>query len=82
MPSTTRNASLRKPPRIFAAALVAAALLLPLRNAMADQSAAPALTVSLVTPTQRDWPETVPASGWLKPWQEAIIASDTLGRTA
>ncbi|MGO7424557.1 efflux RND transporter periplasmic adaptor subunit, partial [Rhizobium ruizarguesonis] len=79
MPSTTRNASLRNPPRIFAAALVAAALLLPLRNAMADQSAAPALTVSLVTPAQRDWPETVPASGWLKPWMEAIIASETSG---
>nr|KPN22990.1 hemolysin secretion protein D [Rhizobium brockwellii] len=70
---------MRKPPRIFAAALVAAALLLPLRNGMADQSAAPALTVSLVTPAERDWPETVPASGWLKPWQEAIIASETSG---
>ncbi|MGR9418599.1 efflux RND transporter periplasmic adaptor subunit [Rhizobium leguminosarum] len=79
MPLTTRSASLRKPPRIFAAALVAAALLLPLRNTMADQSAAPALTVSLVTPAERDWPETVPASGWLKPWQEAIIASETSG---
>lgn len=50
-----------------------------LRNGMADQSAAPALTVSLVTPAERDWPETVPASGWLKPWQEAIIASETSG---
>ncbi|AJD43702.1 RND family efflux transporter protein (plasmid) [Rhizobium gallicum bv. gallicum R602sp] len=46
---------------------------------MADQPAAPALTVSLVTPAQREWPETVPASGWLKPWQEAIIASETSG---
>jgi RND family efflux transporter MFP subunit len=32
-----------------------------------------------VTPEQRDWPETVPASGWLKPWQEAVIASETSG---
>lgn len=70
---------MRKPPRIFATALVTAALLLPFRNAMADQSAAPALTVSLVAPAERDWPETVPASGWLKPWQEAIIASETSG---
>lgn len=46
---------------------------------MADQPTAPALTVSLVTPAQRQWPETVPASGWLKPWQEAIIASETSG---
>ncbi len=46
---------------------------------MADQTAAPALTVSLASPAQRAWPETVPASGWLKPWQEAIIASETSG---
>lgn len=46
---------------------------------MADQPAAPALTVSVVAPAQRDWPETVPASGWLKPWQEAVIASETSG---
>ncbi|MBX5200091.1 efflux RND transporter periplasmic adaptor subunit [Rhizobium sp. NZLR1] len=70
---------MRKPSGLFAAAVAAAALLLPLRSVMADQSAAPALTVSLVTPAERDWPETVPASGWLKPWQEAIIASETSG---
>jgi RND family efflux transporter MFP subunit len=46
---------------------------------MADQIEAPALTVSLVSPAQREWPETVPASGLLKPWQEAIIASETSG---
>ncbi|WP_206116649.1 efflux RND transporter periplasmic adaptor subunit [Rhizobium laguerreae] len=79
MPLTTRSASLRKPSRPVAAALVAAALLLPLRNALAEQAAATALTVSMMTPAQRNWPETVPASGWLKPWQEAIIASETSG---
>ncbi len=46
---------------------------------MADQPSVPALTVSVVAPAQRDWPETVPASGWLKPWQEAVIASETSG---
>ncbi|MBX4909355.1 efflux RND transporter periplasmic adaptor subunit [Rhizobium bangladeshense] len=46
---------------------------------MAEQAAATALTVSLTAPAQRDWPETVPASGWLKPWQEAVIASETSG---
>ncbi|MBB6224899.1 efflux RND transporter periplasmic adaptor subunit [Rhizobium leguminosarum] len=70
---------MRKPFRLGAAAFVAAAFFLPLRNAAAEQAAAPALTVSLTTPAQRDWPETVPASGWLKPWQEAIIASETGG---
>ncbi|WP_259672418.1 efflux RND transporter periplasmic adaptor subunit [Rhizobium sp. NLR12b] len=55
------------------------ALSAPLRNAMAEQAAATALTVSLTAPAQRDWPETVPASGWLKPWQEAVIASETSG---
>ncbi|WP_183907677.1 efflux RND transporter periplasmic adaptor subunit [Rhizobium sp. BK226] len=79
MPLTTRSASLRKPSGIFATALIAVALLLPLRSAVADQAAAPALTVSLMAPAERDWPETVPASGWLKPWQEAIIASETSG---
>jgi RND family efflux transporter MFP subunit len=63
----------------FAVALVAAALVLPSRNGLAQQAAAPALTVAVTTPAQRDWPETVPASGWLKPWQEAIIASETTG---
>ncbi|MBX4935646.1 efflux RND transporter periplasmic adaptor subunit [Rhizobium bangladeshense] len=70
---------MRKPSRLFAAAVVAAALVSPLRNAMADKAAATALTVSLTAPAQRDWPETVPASGWLKPWQEAVIASETSG---
>ncbi|SCW88983.1 RND family efflux transporter, MFP subunit [Rhizobium mongolense subsp. loessense] len=70
---------MRKPSISFAVALVAAALLLSFRNAVADQAAAPALTVSLAAPAQRQWPETVPASGWLKPWQEAIVASETSG---
>ena len=71
---------LKKPVIQLVAALVWTVLmLLPLRSAVANQPEAPALTVSLVTPTQREWPETVPASGWLKPWQEAIIASETGG---
>ncbi|MBB3351498.1 RND family efflux transporter MFP subunit [Rhizobium sp. BK049] len=70
---------MRKPSRLFAAAVVAAVLVSPLRSPMAQQAAATALTVSLTTPAQRNWPETVPASGWLKPWQEAVIASETSG---
>lgn len=43
------------------------------------QEVAPALTVSISIPSEHRWPETVPASGWLKPWQEAVIASETSG---
>ncbi|ANK87999.1 RND family efflux transporter protein (plasmid) [Rhizobium sp. N6212] len=70
---------MKKPSMTFAALCVAAALLFSFRGAAAEQAAAPALTVSLTAPEQRDWPETVPASGWLKPWQEAVIASETSG---
>ncbi|MDL2410027.1 efflux RND transporter periplasmic adaptor subunit [Rhizobium calliandrae] len=70
---------MRKPYILLAAVLVCAALQFPSRNGMAEQAGAPALTVSLAQPAQRDWPETVPASGWLKPWQDAIIASETSG---
>ncbi|WP_306915928.1 efflux RND transporter periplasmic adaptor subunit [Rhizobium mesoamericanum] len=70
---------MRKPCILFAAVLVCAALQFPSANSMAEQAAAPALTVSLTAPAIRDWLETVPASGWLKPWQEAIIASETSG---
>ncbi|QLL64326.1 efflux RND transporter periplasmic adaptor subunit [Sinorhizobium mexicanum] len=69
---------MRKPSIPLASVLFCAALL-PFGSAMADQLAAPALTVSLVTPALREWPETIPASGWLKPWQEAVIASETSG---
>lgn len=74
-----RNILLRNVPITLVAALVGVALLLPPRSTLAEQPAAPALTVSLTRPTQRGWPETVPASGWLRPWQEAIIASEASG---
>lgn len=40
---------------------------------------AAALTVAAVTSSAQDWPETIPASGWLKPWHEAVIESETSG---
>nr|WP_226898269.1 efflux RND transporter periplasmic adaptor subunit [Mangrovicoccus algicola] len=61
---------------LLAAAAVATSAIC---SAAMAQSDAPALTVSLVTPATRDWPETVPASGWLAPWQEAVIASEAGG---
>ncbi|MBB4215208.1 RND family efflux transporter MFP subunit [Rhizobium sp. BK212] len=76
---TARIGPLEKPFVTLATALVMVAFLSPFRNVAAEQAPAPALTVSLTTPVQRDWPETVPASGWLKPWQEAIIASEISG---
>ncbi|AXS40085.1 efflux RND transporter periplasmic adaptor subunit [Breoghania sp. L-A4] len=45
----------------------------------AQQQEAAALTVEITKPAKRQWPETVPASGWLKPWHEAIIASEISG---
>lgn len=70
---------MRQLPNPLATAFAGAVLLLSLRGAAAAQPEAPALTVSLAMPAQRYWPETVPASGWLKPWQEAIIASEASG---
>lgn len=48
-------------------------------NAQETVSAASALTVELVRPAVSQWPETVPASGWLQPWQEAVISSEVSG---
>lgn len=70
---------MRIPSIPLATIVIVAALPLLLRSAIAEEPQAPALTVSLVTPTQREWLETVPASGWLKPWHEAIIASEIGG---
>jgi RND family efflux transporter MFP subunit len=38
-----------------------------------------ALTVEIVRPEVRQWPETVSASGWLQPWQEAVVSSEVGG---
>lgn len=51
----------------------------PAAPTLAQQSEAAALTVAVARPTERRWPETVPASGWLKPWHEAIIAAEVGG---
>ncbi|MCF3638950.1 efflux RND transporter periplasmic adaptor subunit [Rhizobium sp. TRM95111] len=49
------------------------------RPARAQVNEATALTVAVAKPAERRWPETVPASGWLKPWHEAIIAAEIDG---
>ena len=48
-------------------------------SASAQQNEAPALTVAVAKPAERRWPETVPASGWLKPWHEAVVAAEIDG---
>lgn len=40
-----------------------------------NQSAA--LTISITIPTTFEWADSVPASGWLAAWQEAIVAAET-----
>jgi RND family efflux transporter MFP subunit len=47
--------------------------------ALAQKAEAAALTVTVAKPAERQWPETVPASGWLKPWHEAVIAAEIDG---
>ncbi|MBY5359292.1 efflux RND transporter periplasmic adaptor subunit [Rhizobium leguminosarum] len=59
--------------------LVGSALLACQGAALAQQSSAAALTVAVEKPAERQWPETVPASGWLKPWHEAISAAEVNG---
>ena len=39
----------------------------------------PALTVTLVTPTEADWPMAIGAGGGLYAWQEGVIAAETGG---
>ncbi|MCA1408899.1 efflux RND transporter periplasmic adaptor subunit [Ensifer sp. IC3342] len=46
---------------------------------LAQQNETPALTVAVAKPAERRWPKIVPASGWLKPWHEAIIAAEIDG---
>lgn len=73
-----RNVSLRTSTPLVMLAFIGVTLALPYRPATAAEPAA-ALTVAVSLPEPRQWPETVPASGWLKPWQEAVIASETSG---
>ncbi len=64
-------------PAVFGLAFLAT---LPAMSAEPSQhQEAPALTVEVVKPTEQQWPQTAPASGWLKPWQEAIVAAEIGG---
>lgn len=52
---------------------------LPLETALAQTNEAAVLTVAAARPQERQWPETVPANGWLKPWHEATVAAEIDG---
>ncbi|MGV1989185.1 efflux RND transporter periplasmic adaptor subunit [Agrobacterium sp. 22-221-1] len=64
---------------LLAALLAGAGFVCGDRTARAQQSEVAALTVAVTKPAERQWAETVPANGWLKPWHEAIIASEIGG---
>lgn len=49
-------------------------------TASTPQEGAAALTVSVAAPAQVTWPDTVSATGWLAPWQEAIVSSEIGGQ--
>ncbi|TCU20364.1 efflux RND transporter periplasmic adaptor subunit [Rhizobium sullae] len=50
-----------------------------LEPVLAQPNEAAALTVAVARPAERRWPETVPTSGWLKPWHEAVVAAEIGG---
>lgn len=58
---------------------VGAFLLLAGPSVRAQQEEAVTLAVSVIRPAERQWPETISTSGWLKPWHEAVIASEIAG---
>ncbi|WDZ80455.1 efflux RND transporter periplasmic adaptor subunit (plasmid) [Ensifer adhaerens] len=69
---------MRSAPLLLALALCAG-VVSPTPSAFALENEAAVLTVAVAKPTMRQWPETVPASGWLKPWHEAVIAAEIGG---
>lgn len=59
--------------------ILGAAIVCPGRPALSQQTDGAALTVATAKPVERQWSETVPASGWLKPWHEAVSAAEVGG---
>lgn len=60
-------------------ALLLGAVLVALRPTFAQAQENAVLTVAVTKPTPRVWPETVQASGWLRPWHEAVVAAEIDG---
>jgi RND family efflux transporter MFP subunit len=82
----TMNSDFRhlRPNRKFGAVLIAAAAVLllnacgkaPDASDAGKVAAKPALTVTTTTPQIIDWPQTLPASGNIAAWQEAVIGPE------
>ncbi|MER9583884.1 efflux RND transporter periplasmic adaptor subunit [Mesorhizobium sp. M0276] len=64
---------------LLLAAFLSGAFVFAAEPALARETEAAALTVAVAKPAERQWPETIPASGWLKPWHEAVIAAEIGG---
>ena len=60
-------------------AFLSGTLVFVVEPALAQETEAAALTIAVAKPAERQWPEAIPASGWLKPWHEAVIAAEIGG---
>jgi len=74
-----RNSALMRGVSLILGPVVGAFLACQEGTAFGQANDAAALTVAVARPTEREWPVTVPASGWLKPWHEAISAAEVGG---
>lgn len=68
-----------RPTNLFLTLFLSVNLACVAEPVLAQQNKAAALTVAVANPAERQWPETVPANGWLKPWHEAVIAAEIEG---
>lgn len=51
----------------------------PAAEPASETQAAAALTVQVAPPEVLDWPVEIRASGWIEPWQEAVISAEVGG---
>ncbi|KQP37227.1 hypothetical protein ASF44_14715 [Pseudorhodoferax sp. Leaf274] len=54
-------------------------LLRPAADAPAASTPASAMTVEVTAPDRRDWPQVLPGSGPIAPWQEIVVSPETGG---
>ncbi|WP_122321049.1 biotin/lipoyl-binding protein [Pseudomonas cichorii] len=60
-------------------AIACSVLFIGTHTAVAAEQTSAALTVTVGTVTQAQWPEAVEASGAIAPWEEAVIGSQVSG---
>lgn len=64
----------------IALALALSATALAAQQSTTGQAQTAALTVSTTPARQETWPVTIAASGWLAPWQEAVVSAEISGQ--